>query len=380
MTRGGEPWSLLGIAPTHDAREIRRAYAARLRETRPDEDAAGFQRLVEARDRALRCGAERVLGTLDVPAGSAETVDVEIATPAVPRVDVMTEFFNSLEAIPHRTYPEHVIGPWQEVISAIDDVPLDRLPSVRAAVLNRLMLALEEDLGPMPGPEILPEIALKNERLVGPYHKVLGDIDRRFELRQQDAFLLNVLDPKRAWYLFTMLELAGQDVNVSSGHGKSTGEVRAVDVFWAMIAFTDDAKMLRFYRKAVAADRYPPSFSIIGALFALPVALYYRLYGLAIAITAIMVWVVAGYVSWRLGGSEHYVFGLMAYFFISYVVAVHLPAMRMRALEGKLTSLAGSKDLPSIAEGLRRWGKPNVPLALSGVAFNIVAVLVLAMA
>ncbi|MGD7412799.1 molecular chaperone DnaJ, partial [Ralstonia pseudosolanacearum] len=47
------PWAVLDIAPTQDARQIRRAYAARLKAVRPDEDAAGFQALREAYEWAL---------------------------------------------------------------------------------------------------------------------------------------------------------------------------------------------------------------------------------------------------------------------------------------------------------------------------------------
>jgi len=47
------PWDALGIAPTTDVRAILRAYANRLRITRPEDDPAGFQRLVEARELAL---------------------------------------------------------------------------------------------------------------------------------------------------------------------------------------------------------------------------------------------------------------------------------------------------------------------------------------
>ena len=47
------PWDVLGIEPTPDAGAIRRAYARALKSCRPDEDAEGFQRLVEARARAL---------------------------------------------------------------------------------------------------------------------------------------------------------------------------------------------------------------------------------------------------------------------------------------------------------------------------------------
>jgi hypothetical protein len=55
-------WHQLGIAPTVDESTIRRAYAKRLRQVRPDDDPAGFQRLVEARDRALQLAQQRAGG------------------------------------------------------------------------------------------------------------------------------------------------------------------------------------------------------------------------------------------------------------------------------------------------------------------------------
>ncbi len=48
------PWQELGIAPTSEAGAIRKAYAARLKVTRPDEDPAGFARLRAAYEAALR--------------------------------------------------------------------------------------------------------------------------------------------------------------------------------------------------------------------------------------------------------------------------------------------------------------------------------------
>ncbi|QIW15671.1 hypothetical protein A4G20_04660 [Pasteurellaceae bacterium RH1A] len=47
-------WQILGIEPTNDEREIRRAYAKKLKTTRPDEDAEGYQALREGFDEALR--------------------------------------------------------------------------------------------------------------------------------------------------------------------------------------------------------------------------------------------------------------------------------------------------------------------------------------
>lgn len=42
------PWHILGIEPTQDLREIKRAYAQLLKTTRPEDDPQGFQRLRDA--------------------------------------------------------------------------------------------------------------------------------------------------------------------------------------------------------------------------------------------------------------------------------------------------------------------------------------------
>jgi hypothetical protein len=61
-------WTVLGIAPTADSAAIRRAYAGRLKLTRPDEDPEGFQRLLRARDAAL----DEAAAINDLRAGEVE--------------------------------------------------------------------------------------------------------------------------------------------------------------------------------------------------------------------------------------------------------------------------------------------------------------------
>ena len=47
-------WSILGVAPGSAERDIKRAYAARLKLTHPEDDPEGFKALREAYELALR--------------------------------------------------------------------------------------------------------------------------------------------------------------------------------------------------------------------------------------------------------------------------------------------------------------------------------------
>jgi hypothetical protein len=59
-------WDELGIAPIADLAAIRRAYAARLKQTRPDDDPEGFRSLRAAFEQAL-ARAERMAADLSRP-------------------------------------------------------------------------------------------------------------------------------------------------------------------------------------------------------------------------------------------------------------------------------------------------------------------------
>lgn len=59
MARRRYPWSTLGLDPTDSERDIKVAYARKLKSTRPEDDPEKFQRLVEARDRAMEMAQRR---------------------------------------------------------------------------------------------------------------------------------------------------------------------------------------------------------------------------------------------------------------------------------------------------------------------------------
>ncbi len=169
------PWAVLAIAPTQDVRQIKRAYAARLKVIRPDEDAAGFQALREAYEWALaQCEAAparpvvylEVAPVAPLPSPQAEA---ESQTEAKPRAEIeqQTEAEKPAESgegdaeakpapdySPRRAQAPHIV--YRHTPPAAEEVP----PSVRGAELWR---AFRAALPPQDGDDVSDDSAARIE-------------------------------------------------------------------------------------------------------------------------------------------------------------------------------------------------------------------------
>ncbi len=81
------PWEVLDLAPTFDAGEIKRAYAKKLRGTRPEDGAQAFQQLREAYEFALR------QAQLEARAAPAEPATAAVRSNAMAQAQALWDAF-----------------------------------------------------------------------------------------------------------------------------------------------------------------------------------------------------------------------------------------------------------------------------------------------
>lgn len=94
------PWNELGLDPTLDERAIKRAYAARLKHTRPEDDAAAFGRLRDAYEAALHWARWQQHEAEQAQAATEAAEPVADAAQHAPAADTATHTETVLEPDP----------------------------------------------------------------------------------------------------------------------------------------------------------------------------------------------------------------------------------------------------------------------------------------
>ena len=129
-------WSVLGIEPTQDLSVIKRAYARQLKNTRPDQDPEGYQRLREAFDAAKNQGNDATISdvvTMHKP--FAEVVPQTFLQKPAP--------FNPVNEIRQETYRDTALR--RKIISQATEI-IDEMMGDETAGLKRLDVFLKSNV------------------------------------------------------------------------------------------------------------------------------------------------------------------------------------------------------------------------------------------
>jgi hypothetical protein len=137
-------WTVLGLPASTDARSIKRQYATLLKQTRPDEDPVGFQRLREAYEQALEWSRrhEDSAAPWDATPVAISEASQVLDVPALTEIPLQIELFNALESARNLAQARAT-----ELLQRAKASELDLL--FEKAVASDCQLAFEEQLLPL---------------------------------------------------------------------------------------------------------------------------------------------------------------------------------------------------------------------------------------
>jgi hypothetical protein len=395
------PWTILDIDPTSDQKEIRKAYARRLKVTRPDEDPAGFQALVEARDAALEEShwvtadeegddASHGGAVEDVPVAAEATSDAVVTDapsasspddgPAEVRAPGLS---GSEQVLVELSFPEPTaaysmnaaeVGEderpelWQLLEDTRKTQPWRRPLDAWAIVFDALeMLSLSEfdDALGVVLRDLLDQIQ-SNDLKPHDQPPVLGELNRRFDLLSNDRRILRHMRPEDAEFLIDALSDATQRRGPADGPPapQTLDGVDDLDPDLVARAFAEDLKMRAYFQRAIHERSYPWAFSVLGLLFPVPFAFYYRLGKLA-GFAAILTFVSVGLRSPSIRDSYPGAASLSGVVTVIYLVvalstAFNWRKLRLAALSEHLAPLkSGGASPDQLKEAAAAFGTPD---------------------
>jgi hypothetical protein len=134
------PWSVLGIKKTTEERAIKSAYAKKLKVTRPEDDPVAFQRLVEARDVALRLAR--------LANASQERDEIEVQPIPVSTIHWREEVSNSPIDQREQQQRSNFVEPFEQIlIGDLMDKPFESIERL-ADKLRELTIAERLEIEP----------------------------------------------------------------------------------------------------------------------------------------------------------------------------------------------------------------------------------------